>query len=221
MANGDLRMPVAIETPLHLQTRRPAHQRHAVDSPVATFAPDPLGDVNRVIEINKVGNVVDASPLQRLVRIQAGPHRCEQWTVVPDLRMAPHADFGCRHAGERALFHRRVTVAAVNPQSGDVMIVTKRDRLISDDIKFGDIRRAQEHARPPSQPTDDQHASEDRGFSNRVRAWVKQLRHGYLIAQMTMRTWHLVRQHKAVEEECQRCDNLTHIGPISLGKRYA
>src|ERR1035438_10111422 len=63
-----LRRAVAIETPLHLQRCLLIHQGHLVHWAMAVIAADTLCHVNAVIEINEVGQLVDARPLQRLTR---------------------------------------------------------------------------------------------------------------------------------------------------------
>ena len=49
------RIAVAIETPAHGQRRRLPHQRHGGDRAVTGGAADAFGDVDRVIEIDVIG----------------------------------------------------------------------------------------------------------------------------------------------------------------------
>src|SRR5205085_466321 len=56
---------MAVQAPLHLQGRIVVHQRHAIHGPVTGVATYSFVDVNAVIEVNKVRQIVDASPNQR------------------------------------------------------------------------------------------------------------------------------------------------------------
>src|SRR5688572_30335677 len=64
IADGDFRMPMTIEAPLHVQRGSLSHQRHAIDATMAIFAPNPLGHMNAVVEVHEIGHVVHASPSQ-------------------------------------------------------------------------------------------------------------------------------------------------------------
>ena len=68
---------MAVEAPLHLERVLLLHQRHLVDAPVAGLAAHPLLHVDAVVEVDEVGQVVDADPAQRLVVAEAGADRLE------------------------------------------------------------------------------------------------------------------------------------------------
>ena len=127
-----LRVAVAVEAPLHLQRVLLQHQRHLVDAPVAGLAADALLHVDAVVEVDEVGQVVHARPLQRLVVAEAGAHRLEDRRVRPDLRVAVHAGLGRRDAGERRRLDRRVAVAAVDAVVEHVVLVAELHRLLDE-----------------------------------------------------------------------------------------
>ena len=54
-------------------------------------AADAFCDMDRVIEVDVVGQLVDAIPVQRLVFGQALAHRRQHRRAGPELRMAGHA----------------------------------------------------------------------------------------------------------------------------------
>ena len=57
------RRAMTVEAPLHLKRPLLIHEWHLVDRPVAIVASDAFGDVNAVIEINKVRKLIDTRPL--------------------------------------------------------------------------------------------------------------------------------------------------------------
>ena len=62
-ADVPLRLPVTVYAPVHVQRVHPVRQRHLIYLAVARGATDALVDVNAVIEINEVGKIVNARPL--------------------------------------------------------------------------------------------------------------------------------------------------------------
>lgn len=91
---------VAAEAPFHLQALLLVHQRHLVDGAVAGVAADSFINVNAVVEINEVGELVHARPLQRFAGFVAGADRFEELGIGPDLGVAVHARLGRWNAGE-------------------------------------------------------------------------------------------------------------------------
>ena len=85
---------MAADAPLHLERVFLKDRGHIVYLPVAGRTSDAFGNVNRVIEVSKIRQIVDAHPLQRLARLKAGAHRFEVRTVGPNLFMTIHADGG-------------------------------------------------------------------------------------------------------------------------------
>jgi len=57
---------MTFEAPAHGQRRRLPHQRHAINRPMARGATDALGDMNRMVEIDVVGQLVDLVPAMGL-----------------------------------------------------------------------------------------------------------------------------------------------------------
>src|SRR2546423_12831500 len=86
-----LRRAMAIQTPFHVQRVHPPGDRHLIDASVTSRAANSFGYVNAVIEINVIGQVVDAVPFQRRICGKTLPDGRENWRVVEDLRMTRHA----------------------------------------------------------------------------------------------------------------------------------
>ena len=59
-------MPVTIEAPFHGEGLFLPGERHAVDSSVTRDAPDSFLHVDRMMEVDKVGQVVNAAPRPRV-----------------------------------------------------------------------------------------------------------------------------------------------------------
>src|ERR1700678_1572296 len=98
------RSAMAAQTPLHLQRFLLIHERHLVDWTVAGIAAHALGHVNAVVEKNEVGKLIHPRPLQGLARAVAGADGLKELGIGPDLRVAVHAGFGGRNAGEARSF---------------------------------------------------------------------------------------------------------------------
>jgi len=165
------------EAPLHLERSVLVHQRHLVDGAVAGIASHSLGDVNAVIEKDEVRKLVDARPLQRFAGPVAGAHGLEQLGIGPDLRMAVHAGLGGRNTGEARCLHGSVTVTAIDAKAGDMMLMAERHRLGLANAGVGDVRRALDRVRDPSQCGNDENCAKNSGAGQRVRAAMKDLRH--------------------------------------------
>ena len=94
------RVPMTIETPFHVERLGLANQRHLIDAPVAGGAPDALGHVNAVIEIDVVGQIMDPIPLQRHASGETRANRRKHLRICPNLRMTRHARFSGWHSSE-------------------------------------------------------------------------------------------------------------------------
>src|SRR5687767_4173898 len=152
---------MAVDAPLHLQGVFLQGQRHLIDPAMTGLASHALFHVDAVIEIDKVGQVVDADPAQRPVLAKAGANRLENWRLRPDLRVAVHAGLRRRYPGKRGGFDRRVAVPAVNAIVLDVMAVAELHRLLDVLVGARDVRRAgDENCRKNQAGEEEQEAGE-------------------------------------------------------------
>src|SRR5579862_2049654 len=137
---------MAVEAELHLQRRVLIDQRHLIDGAVAGVAADSLINVNAVIEIDEVRELVNARPFERTAAAETLAHRLEIGRIGPDLRVAVHARLRRRNAGKARRLDRGMTVTAVDPKTGDVVLVAERNRLRLADSGVGNVRSAlQQH----------------------------------------------------------------------------
>src|SRR5690606_40355803 len=93
------RVPVTLQAPAHGHGLRLERGRHLVDPAVAARATDAVVHVNAVIEVDVVGQVVDAVPLHRDAGLPALEDGGQLRRVRPDLRVARHAGLGGWHRG--------------------------------------------------------------------------------------------------------------------------
>src|SRR5262249_38509681 len=85
------RIAVALEAPAHADRLIDPHDVHLVDAPVARHAPDPRGEVRRVVEVRVIGQLVELDPLDGHVRFPALLQRGDARRVVAHDRVAAHA----------------------------------------------------------------------------------------------------------------------------------
>src|SRR5688572_4731815 len=84
-------LAMTIETPAHRQRLDAEDASHRLDSAVTAAALDVFGHVRGVIEIDEVGQIVDAAPRDRSALVIAAAYFLEQRRRAPDLRMTAHA----------------------------------------------------------------------------------------------------------------------------------
>src|SRR5258707_472824 len=90
------RIPMAVEAPAHGQALDLIDRSHVADIAVAIDAADAARHVDRVVEVDEIGERMDAPPADRTTRGNAVSDRRDQGAVVPDLCMASHASIGAR-----------------------------------------------------------------------------------------------------------------------------
>jgi hypothetical protein len=115
------RVAVAIETPIHLQALHFGHHRHLIDPAMTSFTADALLDMNGMIKVNKIRQVMHANPCQGLTGFGAAAHEFQVRGILSHLPVTPHTGFGGGNAGRITFFHRRMTIAAVQPQPTDML----------------------------------------------------------------------------------------------------
>ena len=130
------------QTPFHLQRVLLINRRHVVDLAVARRAPDSLRYVNTVIEISKLGQVVDAFPFDRFVVAEARTDGFKVRTIAPDLAVTVHTGLRRWHARGRGRLDRRVTVTTVDAIVTHVVLMAELHRLGPFKIASRQIRRA-------------------------------------------------------------------------------
>ncbi len=170
-------MAMTIQAPFHEERVFTPRHLHLFDGTMARCAPDATMNVDAVIEVNKIGKVVDARPLKRPVFSVTCPNRFKYRTVGPDLRVAIHTRLGRRNSGKPALFDGRVAVAAINPDSRYMMLVAERHGLLAHHPCFGEVRRADQYAHDRRRSGHNQYRPENADFGESIRAAVKDLSH--------------------------------------------
>ena len=81
---------MTIQTPTHIQRLRLVDNRHGSEIAVARRATYTLGYVDAVIEINKLGQVVNLVPLHGYIRLIAATDEFELGALGQYLRVTTH-----------------------------------------------------------------------------------------------------------------------------------
>jgi len=81
------------------------------------------------------------------------------------------------NAREGGFLHGGMTVAAIDAQAADVVLVAERHRLLAQDAGTRDIIRPAEFRCHPSQAGKDEDRAQDAHLGDDVEAAVKNLRH--------------------------------------------
>lgn len=105
-------------------------ERHLLHGTVTGGATNALLNVNAVVEKNEIGNFVDPIPFDWRVGGPALADRFQDGSIGPHLRMAGHAGFGGRNAGESGIFDADVAITAINSEAGYVMFMAEGNGLV-------------------------------------------------------------------------------------------
>ena len=168
---------MTIQAPTHLQRVFPPHQRHFVDRPMTGLAGKPLFEMDAVIEVRKIGQIMNSRPTQRLAGAEAFADRLEHGTVGIELRMTVHTRLGRRDIGEVRIFDTGMTVAAIQANIAHVMFVAKRYGLLPNNAHFGVVRRTNVKGSQCDSPRHEKNCPENTHPGDRVHAGMKDLRH--------------------------------------------
>lgn len=133
---------MAIEAETHAKGFGARRQRHPVYSAVALDAADSAVDMDRVIEVDVVRQLRDPLPADRSPAGKACAHRREHAGLVPQLRVAGHADVRARQPRIGRSLDAGMAIATINALIGDVVLVAERDLLVPHPADFGDVARS-------------------------------------------------------------------------------
>ena len=141
------------------------------------LAADSLVDVDAVIEVDEVGKIVDAIPLEGGIVAKTGADRLEHGRLAPDLRVAGHTGFGGGNAGKTALFDGRVAIATVEAHPGDVVLVAEGNGLFERDVFLGDEIRPVDIEQDPHNGANGYQADHYASFGSPIGAAREYLSH--------------------------------------------
>jgi hypothetical protein len=196
-------MSVAVDAPLHVHISRFPGERHLVQTSVASFAAHSLVHVDAVIEIDEVGQIIDAIPAYGLVLAQAGAHRFQHIAVFPNLLMTVHA-CGCgRHPCKRTHFDGVVAVTAINTDPSNVVCMAKRHGLIDWYPLVRDVWGISDRRPTPSHCRDSENAPEYRQARNRIGRSLEYLGHRSRYVQRTHKARTLPAQTLVIQKDFQ------------------
>lgn len=130
---------MAIKAPTHEKRVGLHHKRHLVNLAMARCTADPFLHMDAVIEVNKIGQIVDSNPLKRFAGAIAVSNGLKDGCFSPNLGMAAHARMCRGNPRIGADLHGTVTVAAINPQSIHVVFVTEHHRLFAEHVDLAEV----------------------------------------------------------------------------------
>ena len=179
------RIAVTRHAPIHEQGFVLISEGHLVHPPVAGDAADSLVNVNVVIEIDELRQIVDALPGDRFAAAKTGADRLQHgaaepdllMAVAPDLGMAVHARLGRRDAGEGRILDRGMTVAAIDAELADMVLVAERDGLDPRQFGLAYVGRPADDIEEPAAQRPQHKESREARFRDRIETAVKNLRH--------------------------------------------
>jgi hypothetical protein len=171
------RIAMAFQTPLHLQRADLHHKRHLIDAPVTGRASNAFTHVNAVVEINKIGQIMHACPSDWLACSITCANRFEIGAILPDLRMAIHADSCWRNSGGGSFFDGSVAISAVEPNITDMMLVAELHRLLASNEGVRYVVGTVELSNCEKRTNDDKESPKYCDSRERIRTTVKDLRH--------------------------------------------
>src|SRR5262249_42855483 len=112
----------------------------------------------------------------------------QEWSILPYLGMACHAGFDRWDIGERGVFDRGMAVAAIQPQSADMVLMAERYRLVVGDMLLCHIGRPVIHRHQTQQDERPQQEAEEAGSGKRIRKRMEGTRHqSYLVTLNSLR----------------------------------
>ena len=170
---------MTLEAPLHLKRSRLIGKRHQIDAPVTSRASDTLVHMDAVIEIDEVGQVINAGPFEGFAGAPALAYGFEVRAVCPDLRVTVHARFGGRNPGISKFFNRSVTIAAIDRLIAYVMFVTELNRLFARKESLSVVRGSVEFEEHPDDDPNKEDRTEDCSLRQEVRASIEDLAHRF------------------------------------------
>jgi len=168
---------MAIHAPCHRERRDLLNLCHLIDATMTCLTSDALVDVNRVIEVDEIGQLRHAPPGNRPARGDALPDGRHRRARHPQRCMTADALLRWRQSGKRAAVRARMAVSTIDAQGTGVQSVIERHGL--DD-------RPPFTARP--RRTDPQHGERwytdrnrdqrnQRASRDESRAWREECRH--------------------------------------------
>lgn len=136
--------------------------------------------MDAVIEVDVIGQIMDAVPLQRGIARETLADGREHWRVVPNLRVTRHAGVGAWQTGKGGLFDGGVTITTIDSVIANVMFVAERHRLIQRNIDIGRVGRPIDFGGGPTGYANEHDDTENRYTRVNVRPRRKKLGHGDL-----------------------------------------
>jgi hypothetical protein len=204
-----LRVAMTFQAPFHVKRVGLPGKWHTVHAPVTGFAANPLGNMDAVIEVDEIGQIVHAHPLDRYTAAIAFPDGFQDWRIKPDLAVTGHASFDGWNISKRRCFHGNVAVTAVNSQAGYVVLVAERHRLLNRVIDPDRKRRAKKGSKDKRTAKPKEYCPKNASLENGIHASMEDLRHSLIPV------WRLFRTEQFFLEKSQSAKICVHLATSS------
>jgi hypothetical protein len=120
---------MTVQTPVHVQRFGFGDNWHLINPAMTGFAADALSYMNAMVKIDKISQIMNSNPGQRLIVFKTGSNRFQHGRFSGYLGMATHAGFSQRDAGKIRPLDRRMTIATIKPKPAHMEFKTIRERL--------------------------------------------------------------------------------------------
>ncbi len=122
-------LSMTLDTISHRQIDLLCNHRHRFDIAMAFFTSDPFGDMPTMVEIDKIGHIVDPNPFKRISLFNQCLHFLNVRAVRFDQRMTIHASLHARNRSDARFVNAGVTILARDIQIPRMELVAERNRL--------------------------------------------------------------------------------------------
>jgi hypothetical protein len=136
--------------------------------------------VNAVIEVDELGQIVNARPLDGPAGPVALPNRFKFLARGPHFPMTIHANLSRRDVRERRYFDSVMAVPAINAEAARVVFVAECDRLFARNVLHHLVRRADDHSSQPHRDTESDNYGKKAKTHERVSSGREELLHPVL-----------------------------------------
>src|SRR5579885_1848364 len=179
IARSDVFFGIAMtfQTPFHLERCVLIGQRHLVDRPVTGRAAHAFGNVYIVPEVNKIRQIVNASPSNRNTSSIAFANRRQILVVHKELRMAVHTGLCRGNSSQGGILDRRMAVTTIDSIVRYMVLMAELNGLLPRHIGPCNVRRSLNFGGYPGESGDNKDRSENTDSGDRIGTAMEYLRH--------------------------------------------
>jgi len=121
--------------------------------------------------------MMHARPVDRFAGAVTCADGFEKWAILPDLRVAVHANAGWRDTCRSRFFYRRVTISTIETNISNMMLVAELHWLFAGNECMRHVIGTREFVNGEKRSNDDKERTKNCDSGKSVRTAVKDLRH--------------------------------------------